>query len=164
MNSTECVSKLTLWMHKNSTRKVLTITVQKTVFVCTQLFVHHFPHFEVNPFIKGHETLRILQAKQKSFKSCEFQIAFLSHFKHFSPVHFCQYFSFFTDTVTKAPENWYAIAVVPKAPLGAVEEATGRSPVQVRLRKPQRKPRRRIRKTSGTRITRSSHIHTCKRP
>ena len=96
--------------------------------------------FLVIPFTKGHENPNQLY---KLGKNC-----ILPTF-------------FYIDTVTKVLANWFAIAVVPKAPLEAVE-ATDRSPVQVRLKKPQRKPRRRIRKTNGTRTTRSLHIPTCK--
>ena len=56
----------------------------------------------------------------------------------------------FSDTVIKVRENWSETVEVPKDRRGAARGATGPSPVQVRQRKPQRKPQKRIRRMSST--------------
>ena len=57
---------------------------------------------------------------------------------------------YFSDTVIKVRENWSETVEVPKDHRGAARGATGPSPVQVRQRKPQRKPQKRIHKMSST--------------
>ena len=71
---------------------------------------------------------------------------------------------YISGTVIKVRENWSETVEVPKDRRGAARGATGPSPVQVRQRKPQRKPQKRIRRMSSTNrgtMAREAQPSTC---